>query len=367
MRAFRYLSVVLIGWTASAILAEAAFRLTGDRPTFDLKGLYEPFGSGGYKLRPNVDTEAYWASGKLAVHTDGLGLRTDEARRFGTMPGALLDVLLIGDSQGFGNGLSFEESLAGTVAMRAAGDGFTVGNASVGGHSVASQVDLVVTLLERHRVRARRYVILLTPQMIHTCDERESVVVGEDGRLYQGAISPSTQARLWIKTNLVLYARVRDAIRNRGIGVNPATDTPWIFQLYGTGAAESESEERLYGCIEGFQKLAERARGAIDLVYVPLTIEADFESIRRAAELRGLNIDREAPTRVSLAVSRRLGVPFHTLRPSLDLLHEGKEELHLVGDFHYSRALSLAASADLWQALEKELVEEEPAAANRAE
>ena len=43
--------------------AEFVFRLLGDEPSFDLRGLYAPFASGNYKLGPEVETSARFASG----------------------------------------------------------------------------------------------------------------------------------------------------------------------------------------------------------------------------------------------------------------------------------------------------------------
>src|SRR4029077_13195230 len=89
-------SAILAGtWLASIPVAEVVFRVLGDAPSPDLKGLYISFADGNYKQRPFVDTYAFYASGRLTVHTDGLGLRCDEARHFAAKTGDAIDVLLI--------------------------------------------------------------------------------------------------------------------------------------------------------------------------------------------------------------------------------------------------------------------------------
>ena len=120
--ALKYFATWLLIWTASAGAAELVLRVRGEQPSEDLGGLYEQFGT-GYKLRPYVDTGATWSTGAFSVHTDALGLRCDLARRMGTRPYDKVDWLFLGDSQGFGNGVSCEETIVGTVAVRAAESG----------------------------------------------------------------------------------------------------------------------------------------------------------------------------------------------------------------------------------------------------
>ena len=72
--------------------------MVGDRPSNDLRGLYVPFSAGAYKLGARVNTDAFWASGRIAVHTDDLGLRSDADRHYGTKPGGTEDILVVGES-----------------------------------------------------------------------------------------------------------------------------------------------------------------------------------------------------------------------------------------------------------------------------
>src|ERR1043166_4953566 len=135
----RAVLVLILIWLASVPAAEIFFRVVGDRPSDDLSGLYSPFVDGSYKLGPRVETHAFWSAGKFSVYTDELGLRCDRDLRLATHPGDRPDAIILGDSQGFGNGVNFEESVAGVVANLAASEGLRLANASVGGHGTRNQ------------------------------------------------------------------------------------------------------------------------------------------------------------------------------------------------------------------------------------
>jgi len=172
-------------WALSWPIAEVVFRIMGDHPSDDLASLYMPFGSGSYKLRPGIDTKASWAAGTFTVHTDGLGLRCDEQRCLAVGQGERVDVLFLGDSQGFGNGVSFEESVCGVAAQLARRDGLRVANACVGGHAALNQLELARWLCETQHLSARTYVLLATPVLVRNADGFTRARVGADGRLYE--------------------------------------------------------------------------------------------------------------------------------------------------------------------------------------
>ena len=72
---------------ASIFVAECVFRVLGDRPSPEMRGLYTAFGDGAYKLLPNARTGANWASGSFSVTTDDLGMRCDPERYAGELRG----------------------------------------------------------------------------------------------------------------------------------------------------------------------------------------------------------------------------------------------------------------------------------------
>ena len=145
--------------------------------------MYEQFGT-GFKLRPFVDTGATWSTGAFSVHTDALGLRCDLARRMGTKQYDKVDWLFLGDSQGFGNGVSYEDTIVGTVAAHAAESGQVVRNACIGGQKPLNQLELATLLRERDGLRVLNYVYLFTPVAVASCGSFTTATVGPDGRLY---------------------------------------------------------------------------------------------------------------------------------------------------------------------------------------
>lgn len=361
MRSFvQFLGMAFLAWVVAALGAELAFRAYGDRPTFDLHGMYAPFEDGMYRLATNVNTAANWSSGRLTVHTDSLGLRCDQDRRFATNPNDTIDVLLLGDSQGFGNGVSFEESLAGSLAISARTEGFRVANASVGGHSAATQLLLAQRLREHEGVKASHYVLLVTPAMGQSGGHLSRARVGMDGRLYGETTGRVALARTWAKTNLVIYARIRDALQNSGIGAEPSKEAPFVFKFYEAGPAEENLRRSFSDYLARIKQFAIQNGAQVHLVYVPLTLEMDFASIKAAAAARGMTIDSNVPLRVCESVASQHDMGFHSLKPVLQALHDQAKPLHLKGDFHYDRELSVACGRNLWNALKPILSSSNP-------
>ena len=347
---FAHVAIFLGITIVSFPVAELAFRLIGDEPSFDLRGLYAPFANGNYKLAPEVQTSARFASGPLSVYTDAFGLRCDKAKRFAADPYKPIDILLVGDSQGFGNGVNFEDTIAGSMATLAAQQGYRVCNASVGGHSLASQLQLAKWLVDEQGLRVRNFVLLLTPAMIHSPDKLNQAIVGDDGRLY-GELTTTARLRVWAKSNLVVYSRLRDAVRNLGIGDDPTKDSSTVFSFYDAGHEQLTTQEALLTTVEKFKNFASSHGAAIQMVYVPLTVEATFESVRGATAKHDIRLDPDLLFRLAESVARHAGIPLHDLRPVLQQAHSDGQVLIVKGDFHYSPVLSRACGATLWAEL----------------
>lgn len=345
----KYLATWVAIWTVSLGAAEGVFRLGGELPSEDMGGLYEPFGDGNYKLRAFADTGARWSTGAFTVHTDSLGLRCDAARQMGTKSNDQIDWLFGGDSQGFGNGVNFEDTIVGTVASRAAALGQVVRNASVGGQMPLNQLELAMLLRERDGLRVANYVYLFTPVALASCAAFNSVTVGSDGRLYGEATTPMTTVRAWIKTHSVAYNRVRDAVRAAGIGVQPDQETPFVFALYQTAEAEERNMQQCVDVLQRMKRFAKDGGASLQVVYLPLTLEMNFGAIQSGAQERGLAVDINAPFRVLSAAAKAADVRVHDLRPILRDLHSTGQPLSLFPDFHYTPAVSKAVGAAIWQ------------------
>lgn len=344
-QAVPFLAIIIAIWTASVLGAEAYFRALGDAPSAAMGGLYIQFGSDNFKLAPSIDTQASLYVGTVSVHTDGLGLRCDSARRFAVHSGDSLDVLLVGDSQGFGNGVDFENSLSGTVIQGLARRGYRAANSSVGGHHLGSQFELVTWLVEDQHVKVSHFVLMLTPALIGSDDEYNHATVGKDGRLYGKGRENSTlygRVRLWSQTHLVAYGRVRDALRN--LGLEPSADNDEIFQLYQT--RDRAADPLFQDQVRRLKEFARLHGATVDLVYVPFVNEVDFGAIQRAAAKAGRVIDVEAPWRTVSSVAATLQLPLYDLRPPLRKARAAGYGLKVKADFHYSAQLSeLSGSA----------------------
>jgi hypothetical protein len=317
-----------------------------------MKGLFTQFGNRGDKLATHVDTSADWTSGKISVHTDDLGLRCDDERKTATKPGDAIDVLFVGDSQGFGNGVNFEDTIAGTGAMAALGSSYHMANVSVGGHSMMQQLELVKWLVDKEGVRVSRYVLLVTPALLTECDNYNRAAVGSDGRLYDKPKSRYEMAIIYLKSHAVVYSRIRNAVRNAGIGVVPTRDAPFLFHVFGAGLDEQKVRASFSECVSQLRNFAAEHNAQLSLVYVPLTVEVDFTPVSQAAASRGIELDPDLPLRICSSVGSSLNLPLLNLRPVLAGLHAEGQPLHLRGDYHYNQTISRACGLSVWKWLE---------------
>lgn len=341
---------------ASVFCAEGAFRVLGDHPSPEMAGLYAPFGDGAYKLQANARTGANWASGKFSVITDGLGLRCDSALELASHDGEVLDALIVGDSQGFGNGVNFEYSVAGVAAEAAHACGLNIANSSVGGHVAQNQFELVQWLEQAHQLTARNYVLLLTPSMTVGCGGYTREAVGEDGRLYDQPKSPRERGLIALKSNSVSYHRFRNAVRGLGIGNRASDSNQTLFYVYGGGGLdELKARQSLKEYVARFHDYASAHGARLWLVYVPLTVEVEFEPVLQAGKAKGVTLDRDLPLRLCTEVAAESGLPLKSLRPVLEQVKAASGELHLKGDYHYCANTSKLCGLDLWQWLEPAL------------
>src|SRR5262245_44244479 len=111
--------VTLLVWAASVPLAEYAFLLAGTRVAGVMDGFYLPFAEKSYRPRENAEAFMNWFSGGFHVYTDDLGLRVGSDRAASHDRGAV-DILVMGDSQAFGQGLDYEQTVVGRFAALAA-------------------------------------------------------------------------------------------------------------------------------------------------------------------------------------------------------------------------------------------------------
>ena len=181
-RMFILLGIPVLTWVGSVGVAESVSRALGKHPADDFEGIYQPFADGSFKLRPDCASFANWFSGPFHVYTDELGLRCGPDVQPGVSSDRRIDVLILGDSQGFGQGVSYEHSVAGALKVAGASEGLTVANASVGGHFLLNQFELARWIHEEQGVKFHSILVLLTPRMIAAPEDKKVHLGPTDGR-----------------------------------------------------------------------------------------------------------------------------------------------------------------------------------------
>lgn len=342
-RAFGLALVPLCVWIASIGVAEALFRQLGAKPSAELGGLYENFGDASYKHRSFVDTDAAWIEGHFSVFTDELGLRCSQTNMQRKLSDDT-DILVIGDSQGYGQGLNFEDTVVGELTKRAEVYGLAVRNASVGGHLLDNQFELIRWLYGRG-LRPKRLVVMLTPSLVAGAGHKTHAVVDDQGRIWARHPQWYSRVTLWLKTHTVVYVMVRKVF----LHALPVSEPP-VVGLYSINS-EAERQANFLANVAIFQQWAHERGIPVYIVYVPLAIELDFSPVSQAAQASGTKVDPNSPYRIARSVSEALGLPFHDLRPSLVHERANGRQLSLFKDPHYNAATSRICADDIWQFL----------------
>lgn len=346
-------SLVLVGavFALSVPAADIAYRLGGARPSDDLAGLYQNFGDGSYRMREHVETSADWYSGAFTVYTDELGLRSASSSAVSRASDGHLDFLILGDSQGFGQGVSFEESLVGELdrlAMESA-PSRTVGNASVGGHYLRNQLEVAQWMASGADVSFDRVVVLLTPYLISSARLYNQAVVSDDGKLWGQDPDLVSRALMWAKTNTALYGILRNAYWNaRG-----AEPDPGVFSMFIDGRVDRDQvRTELDDVLGELTTWAEEESAEVAIVYLPFILEFDPQGAEAMAASVGSDLDLEVAAAMARTAAEELDLEFFDLRPAVAAVAATGEPLGLRGDPHYNRETSLAAAAALWDFLE---------------
>ena len=165
------LSAIPFGiWVASIGVAELAFRALGVQLSSSM-AIYAPFGEGSYRVKPDVIDVQNWASGRFTTRSDRYGMRCDRDGTGCLEDGDTVDIMVFGDSQGFGQGVENADSIVGVLARDARAEGLRVGNLSIGGHGIANQFELAQDLPADVTPELRQVVLLLGPRSISSPDQ----------------------------------------------------------------------------------------------------------------------------------------------------------------------------------------------------
>jgi hypothetical protein len=344
----RLVLIPAVTWVASIGVAEVVFRALGVHPTAEMEGLYEPFGASSYKQRPSVETTAESLQGQYMVRTDPLGLRCGGEETH-SRPGSTIDALLLGDSQGFGFGLNFEETIAGCLIERASREGVVFRNASVIGHDLTNQFGIARWLTEHERVRVKSFVVLITPFLIYMAGSKfPEIQIDVHGHFYyrDGSLSTSVRrAYMWLRSHTVVVTKVWNTIRF--LSPREAKVGLGMYEIDSDGSRQA----KLLATLQEFHDWTVKNGSSLCVVYAPFVQEMEFGELQKAAQAKGIAVDRNAPYSVACAVAARLGIPIHDLRPTLANLHEIGWTLHIYGDKHFNASVGKPCAESIWSAL----------------
>jgi hypothetical protein len=349
MSTSRRLQLVLIvgaTWLASAGVAECSYRLLGVHVAATMGGFYQSFGQGNYRHRPLANTFMNWYSGSFSVHTDSLGFRVGTDAEVPAHP-PNPDVLVIGDSQAFGQGVEFEDSVFGGFAREAQTLGITVANAAVGGHFLRDQIELVRSLATERGLHPQLLIVCVTPRSLANFAAGSHVFVRDDGALFDQPPGLLQLGRKWLSTHSSAYVVLRNAIRGRDSGDSAAE----LLGLY-QGARSQERINGLSNNLADLKRVTESFGARLVLVYLPLAADFRVDDLARRLARPADQVSAREPYLVADAVARAQGIPLLDLTPPLRAALERGESLSLRGDPHYNQAVSRSCARYLVTALD---------------
>lgn len=346
----RWLIAVLIPlgiWAASVVPAEIVFRLLGRQPADTILGYYAPFGEKGFRLKPHADTRFNWWSGPFSVRTDGLGLRIPDAadsKTYRPKPNERI-WLAIGDSQGFGNGVPYEQSVVGRVAARARDGGVFIRNLAVGGHTLPNQIELLKWFVEHTERPGERLLVFLTPRMVGSPDQYVTAFV-QDGEIFDRAPTNEMLLRLYLRSYSAAYLTLRDAIKTIDRPDKP--DYRGNLPFYDDERMDEARYARFRERMVELKTWAAERDIELSLAYLPFAVgvQIDHGLIPSTSDL-----NTSAPWDFAQRVAQDLDVPIVTIRPAMDAFLEAGKPISLRGDSHYNPEMSAAAADLLYDAL----------------
>jgi hypothetical protein len=346
---FRLVALALIPmctFAASIFVAEGAFRFAGTRVASTMEGFYEPFGEGTFKHKPGASVFMNWSSGAFQVHIDADGMRAGAPVSPSQTPTREPDVLILGNSEAFGQGQDFEPSTMGQFAARGHEAGLTVANAAVIGHFPRNQLELLDWFIMERGLRPRVVLITPTPHYVgYVHDYFKSYV--HQGALFDGPPDRKTLLKKWLLNHSAVYVTVRDAFKPAGDNKEAHATT---FQLFEKGE-KAEARVRLFAeHLRAVQELIKPWGGRVVVAYMPVAVENEMTELARSQGF--MNHESFVPRDISRVASQAVDVAFIDLSPAIEETLAAGEPQTLPGDPHFSAQMSARAGRLLWEGLD---------------
>jgi hypothetical protein len=305
-----------------------------------MEGFYTPLGDSGFRHKPNAHAFHNWYSGPFEVNTDPTGFRVGKDS-LAAIPKDV-DILVIGDSQAFGQGVDFEQSLIGQFQSRAAKAGLTVANAAVGGHFLRNQAELCQWLARDQGVRPRLILVALTPRLLGNADAYSSVYV-HDGALFDHRPSRGVLIRKWLSAHSAVYIVARNAMRRASAEQDRAGG---MLEFYRTQLEHDAALDAISRRIRDIRDSFAPTRPNLAFCYLPLAAEHRIDELAASA---GISADAAVPRRITARLAAEAQAPFIDLAPVIAQLQGAKEPITLDGDAHYNARTSEAVGRALWE------------------
>ncbi len=342
-RLLRLACIPVIVFAISIFAAEGAYRLAGTRVASTMEGFYEPFGQGTFKHKPFASSFMNWSSGSFHVHIDADGMRVPNPALPGdASPTREPDVLILGNSEAFGQGQDDAHTTMGRFAAEARRAGLSVANAAVIGHFPRNQLELLEWLIHDRGMKPRIVLVAPTPHYVgYVHDYFKSHV--HNGALFDGPPDTKTLIKKWLLNHSAVYVTVRDAFKPPGDSKEAHATT---FQLFERGEKEAQRTELFAAHLRAIQAVIEPFGGRVVVAYMPVAVENEMTGLARSQGF--MNHESYVPRDISRAASAAAGVPFIDLSPAIDQTLAAGEPQTLPGDPHFSPELSARAASLLW-------------------
>ncbi len=343
--ALRYAWIPPVAWLLSVPVAELSFRKLGVRVAQTIGGIYEPFGDGSFRNRGGAHEFLNWYSGAYSVYTDSLGFRVG-AHEADVHGAGWPEVLVLGDSQAFGQGVEYEDSVVGVFQARATSAGISVADAAVNSHSLRNQVELAEWLLNERALKPRVVLVSLTSRNVAAPAFYMRAFV-HDGSLYNAPPSPFQLVRSWISTHSAAYLMVRNTLR----GLMATESTPEFLQIYET-SHHGERLQELSGIMARLQNDLAPIHARLAFVYMPLVVESALDDQLARMAKPGQHLSAREPRALAEELAESLHAPLVDLTPAIQQARMQNAPLSLRGDDHYSQSLSKACGDRIYTALD---------------
>ncbi len=343
--------VVPVTLALSVLAAEGVFRLLGTRVASTMEGFYEPFGDGSFKHKPGARAFMNWSSGSFFVQIDALGMRVGHADA-GAAARAERDpdILVLGNSCAFGQGLDDAQAPIGVFAAHAAKAGLRVSNASIIGHFPKNQEELLAWLIQDQGLRPKLVLVTPTPHYLGYVDHYFKSHV-HNGALFAGPPGKKELTKKWLLAHSAVYVTLRDAFK-QGDDKEANDVTFMLFDPAHAAAREAQFADSLRRLQAILQPRSDDAANVqLAVAYFPLAVEKEIPDLARAMNYSG-RVSAQVPRDIARNAARSVGVPFIDLAPAIDECLAAHEPLTLVGDPHYGPELSLRLAERLWRALD---------------